>query len=318
VPASRYRVVFFGTPSFAVPSLRALLAGPDEVVGVVCQPDRPAGRGQHVQPPPVKALAQVRGLPVLQPTKLRGAEFATALRGCSPDLVVVAAYGRILPSAILELPRLGCINVHASLLPKYRGAAPIQWAILRGETSTGVTIMRMNERMDEGDILLQREIPILADETYGELQGRLADLGAETLMEALADLEAGKSAARAQDHAAATLAPMIDKADGAIDWTLSSDEIARRVRAFNPWPSAFTRLKGKLLKLHRARALAETTAAPPGTVLSTGAEIRVATAEGVLAIDELQLEGRRRMLAREFARGGALSAGVRLGDDRSG
>ena len=318
MPASRYRVVFFGTPDFAVPSLRALLAGPDEVIVVVCQPDRPAGRGQQLRPPPVKTLAQSRAMPVLQPLKLRSEDFATALRAWSPDLGVVAAYGRILPSAILELPRLGCINVHASLLPKYRGAAPIQWAILRGETATGVTIMQMNERMDEGDILLQREIPIGTDETYGELQERLSELGAEVLVEALVDMEAGKLVNRAQDDAAATLAPLIDKADGAIDWSLSSHEIARRVRAFNPWPSAFTRLRGKLLKLHRARALTEAAPAPPGTVLREGAEIRVATGQGVLAIDELQLEGRKRMSIEEFARGGGLSTGARLGDDGNG
>ena len=310
----RYRVVFFGTPEFAVPTLQALLDGPDTVVGVVCQPDKPAGRGQQLQAPPVKRLAERRGIAVAQPVKVKTEALPTLLRSWAPDLAVVAAYGRILPRAVLDLPRFGCINVHASLLPKYRGAAPIQWALLRGEPTTGVTIMRMSEGMDEGDMLLQRATPIAPDETYGTLQPRLAALGAAALMDALAALHAGTLRATPQDSAAATYAPMIRKADGAIDWTLPAAAIACRVRAFNPWPSAFSTYGGRLMKVHRARALAESTAAAPGTVLGLGDVIRVATGAGVLGIEELQLEGKRALPAAAFARGGGLAVGERLGE----
>jgi methionyl-tRNA formyltransferase len=309
----RYRVVFFGTPEFAVPSLQALVAGPDQVVGVVCQPDKPSGRGQQLQAPPIKRLAEEHGLPLAQPAKVKTDELPAQLRDWAPDLVVVAAYGRILPRAVLELPRLGCVNVHASLLPKYRGAAPIQWALLHGETTTGVTIMRMSEGMDEGDILLQRNTPIDSDETYGALQQRLAALGADALLQALAALHAGTLRATPQDGAAATYAPMIRKQDGAIDWTLAAPVIACKVRAFNPWPSAFTTQGGRLLKLHRARAVAETSNAPPGTVVALDDTIRVATGAGLLAIELLQLEGRRALPAEAFARGGGLAVGDRLG-----
>ncbi len=246
------RIVFFGTPDFAVPSLQALLDGDDQIVGVVCQPDRPAGRGQQLSAPPVKVAAVQAGVPVLQPDKVRTPEFLDALRQWAPDLIVVAAYGRILPKPVLDLPPHGCINVHASLLPKYRGAAPIQWAMLRGEVETGVTIMQMNEGMDTGDIRLQRATPIGADETYGALQARLAVLGAEALREALADLKAGTLPRVPQREADMTLAPMLSKEDGRIDWTQAAADIARRVRALHPWPSAFTVLDGKLLKIHRA------------------------------------------------------------------
>jgi methionyl-tRNA formyltransferase len=315
-PTARFRIVFFGTPEFAVPTLRALLDGPDEVAGVVCQPDRPAGRGQRLHPPPVKVLAEERGVCVYQPEKLRTGEAEHTLRDWAPDVAVVAAYGRILPAALLTLPRLGCINVHASLLPKYRGAAPIQWAILNGEETTGVTIMNMNEHMDEGDILLQDEVTIGAQETYGELQERLATLGAHTLPRALELLHAGKLEALPQDHSAATLAPLIEKEQGRINWSEPALRIARQVRAFNPWPSAFTTLDGKLLKIHRARPSGEAGQAQPGTVLRGGNEVRVATGAGGLEIDELQLEGRKRLGAADFMRGGGLAAGARLGEGR--
>ncbi len=312
---SRYRLAFFGTPEFAVPSLRALLEGPDEVVGVVCQPDRPAGRGQRLQAPPVKDLALAYGVPVAQPEKLRSGDFPGTLESWALDLAVVVAYGRILPKAIIEVPRLGCINVHASLLPEYRGAAPIQWALLRGEEVTGITIMQLNERMDEGDILLQQELAIRTNETYGELQDRLAALGANALMETLVQLAAGTLCPRPQDHGAATLAPPIKKEEGRIDWSRPAEEIARMVRAFNPWPSAFTLLEGKLLKIHRARALPTRSSEPPGTVVAASDAIQVASGNGRVAIDELQLEGRKRLSAHEFVRGSALAVGVRLGAD---
>ncbi|MDX2166914.1 MAG: methionyl-tRNA formyltransferase [Deltaproteobacteria bacterium] len=309
----RFRIVFFGTPAFAVPSLQALLDGPDAVVGVVCQPDRPAGRGQRLQAPPVKQLAERHGLPVAQPVKLKSGEFPAQLRAWAPDLAVVAAYGRILPPDILATPPLGCINVHASLLPRYRGAAPIQWAVLNGDAETGVTIMQMNARMDEGDILLQRRTPIGADETAGALQERLALIGASALTDTLNVLAAGTLLAIPQDHAAATLAPMIRKEQGAIDWARPAVEIARAVRGFHPWPSAYTTLGGKLLKLHRAHAVDAASSVPAGSVIGTDQAIRVATGAGVLVIEELQLEGRRALDAATFARGGGIAVGDRLG-----
>ena len=309
-----FRIVFFGTPEFAVPSLRVLIAGADPVVGVVCQPDRPAGRVPQVITPRVMVAALVAGIPVLQPLKIRTAEFLDQLRAWAPDLIVVAAYGRILPRTILDLPRLGCINVHSSLLPKYRGAAPIQWAILRGEVRTGVTIMRLAEELDAGDMLLQREIDIGANETYGELQTRLAALGAETLRDAMVRLHAGTLAATSQAHDQATFAPPLEKEQGRVDWSKSAIDIGRQVRAFNPWPAAFTHLDGKLLKIHRAHVADATDAGhSPGTVLSAAAEIRVATGDGVLVLDELQLEGRKRLPAAEFSRGGTPRPGAVLG-----
>lgn len=307
------RIVFFGTPEFAVPSLRMLLASDDPVVAAVCQPDKPAGRGRHLALPPVKRAALDAGIPVLQPERLRTPDFAGVLRPHAPDLIVVAAYGKLLPPALLELPRCGCLNVHASLLPRYRGAAPIQWAILRGEERTGVTIMQMNERMDAGDIRLQRDTAILEGETYGELQARLAHLGAEALRDALALLHAGALPRTPQCDTDATVAPMIEKADGRIDWTQSAVQIARLVRAFNPWPSAFTWLDGKLLKVHRARPGADGPAARPGTVTRIDEAVGVATGQGLLLIDELQLEGRKRLPAATFVRGGAVRAGSTLG-----
>jgi methionyl-tRNA formyltransferase len=312
---SRLRIVFLGTPDFAVPSLRALLDGPDEVVGVVCQPDRPAGRGRRVQAPPVKQLALERGIRLTQPEKVRTTQFLGQLEEWDPDLIIVAAYGRILPKSVLDLPRFGGINVHASLLPKYRGAAPIQWAIARGETVTGVTIMQMSEGMDEGDILLQRETPIGAEETGGQLQERLAVLGAEVLMEALDALVAGTLTRTPQDERGATFAPMIKKEDGRIDWSRTAQDIARQVRAFNPWPSAFTSLGGRLIKIHRARALPGSGSEAPATVVTVGDTLLVTTGSGLLAVEELQLEGRKRLPASAFGRSGVLAVGTRLGEE---
>ena len=311
------RIVFFGTPDFAVPSLRALLAGTDPVVGVVCQPDKPAGRGRHLNAPAVKLVAAEAGVEVLQPEKLRPPEFLEALRRWAPDLIVVAAYGRILPKSVLELPAHGCINVHGSLLPKYRGAAPIQWAILRGEDVTGVTIMQMNERMDAGDILVQRETAIGSDETYGELQVRLAESGAQALTEAIVRLHAGTLRAQAQREEDVTLAPMIAKDNGCIDWTQSAVSIARMVRAFNPWPSAFTYVDGKLLKIHRAH-VGSAGRGTVGSVAHVQGDLVVVTGDGRLVLDELQLEGRKRLSAAELARGGGIKVGTVLGPSPAG
>lgn len=312
------RIIFFGTPEFAVPPLRDLLASGDRVVGVVCQPDRPAGRGQKLSAPPVKEAALAAGVPVLQPEKVRTEEFLSQLRAWTPDIIIVVAYGRILPKPILELPRLGCINVHASLLPKYRGAAPIQWAIYRGETHTGVTIMRINERMDAGDMLLQRETGIGESETYGELQTRLSELGAAALLEALPRIADGSIEATVQVEEEATHAPMVKKEDGRIDWQKPAVEIARMVRAFNPWPSAYTFVAGKRLQIHRAHvaessAVGSAAAAIAGQVHSVGEGIAIGTGNGLLIADELQIEGKRRLPAGEISRSGQLSVGAQLG-----
>jgi len=317
----RFRVVFFGTPQFAVPSLAALFGGPDSVAGVICQADRPAGRGQKVRQPAVKQLALAHGVPVQQPTRVRDQAFEDLLRGWEPDVIVVTAYGRILPRNILELPRHGCINVHASLLPRYRGAAPIAWAIARGETETGVTIMQMSEEMDAGDILLQRSTPIGAHETAVDLSERLSHLGADALMETLAALARGELVPVPQDERAVTLAPIIAKSDGEIDWSRGAAEIANHCRAFQPWPSAFTHIEGKLLKIHVAHAVAAPDAEadraqPAGTIVFVGDAVEVVTGEGALAIERLQIEGRKPMAASEFARGAALRPGMRLGAAR--
>ncbi|HYD50000.1 MAG TPA: methionyl-tRNA formyltransferase, partial [Terriglobales bacterium] len=307
------RLVFFGTPQFAVPSLQALLAS-HQVVGVVCQPDRPAGRGQHLTPPPVKEVATAAAIPIFQPEKLRQPAVIEQLQQWAPEAIIVVAYGKILPRAILDLPRLGCINVHASLLPKYRGAAPIQWAIYHGEPTTGVTIMHINERMDAGDMLLQRSTAIGSQETYGELQQHLATIGAQALIETIDGLIAGKITPTAQDEAQATYAPLVTKENGRIDWNASAVQIERMIRAFQPWPSAYTGLDGKRLQIHRAEvAAADAAGAAAGTVIAVDEAIAIACGEGVLRAHELQLEGRRRLPAAEIARAGVLRVGSRLG-----
>jgi len=303
-----------GTPRFAVPSLRALLERGHEIALVLTQPDRPAGRGRSVQPSAVKQFALDHGLPVEQPEKLRDLAVAARVREAAVDAIVVAAYGKILPKELLELPAGGAINVHGSILPKYRGAAPIQRALLAGDATTGITIMQMNERMDAGDILLQGEIPILGDDTTESLGERLADLGARLLVTTLDGISQRTIIGRPQDESRATLAPAVRKEEGAVQWSRSAAEIERAVRAFTPWPSAYTSLRGKLVKIHRAAISAATTSAPPGTVVrATAGEIDVATGRGLLRLLELQLEGKRRLTAREFLAGHALREGDRLG-----
>lgn len=310
------RTVFVGTPSFAVPILTALLDGAAQVVAVVCQPDRPKGRGQKLHAPPVKVVAERAGVVVAQPLKLKDPDFLAMVRGWAPEIGIVAAYGRILPRALLDIPKRGFINVHASLLPRYRGAAPIQWALLDGEARTGITIMQMNERLDEGDILLQVETAIGAGETHDGLEERLADIGAQALVEALQRLAQGALPATPQDHSQATFAPMIRAAQGEIDWRAPAAVIARQVRAFYAWPSAFTWWNGKRLKLLGVRADARRGDAAPGVVLALGDAVQVASGDGVLCITELQMEGRRAMPAQAFARGAGIRVGDRLGRDR--
>ena len=303
-----------GTPAFACPILEALLARPDAVVGVVCQPDRPRGRGLGVSAPEVKRLAAQHGIPVLQPERVRDPAFLEALGGLAPDLIVVAAYGKILPRAVLDLPPRGCINVHASLLPRHRGAAPVTWTILAGDATTGVTIMAMNEQMDAGDILLQRETAVRPDDTGGTLLERLAGLGAAALGEAIDGLQAGTVRPTPQPATGVTFAPRIEREHCRIDWGRPAIELERQVRALAPAPSAFTTLGGRLLKVHRADVDLAAPTGDPGRVVATGpGAIVVATGSGVLRLLEVQLEGRRRLSAGEFLAGHPTTPGTCLG-----
>jgi methionyl-tRNA formyltransferase len=304
------RIVFFGTPHFAVPSLEALLADGAQVVGVVTQPDQPQGRSRSaLVPPAVKQAALRHRLPVLQPDRPSGDVFLAALRRSRPDLGVVVAYGHILKPAVLELPARGMINLHASLLPRLRGAAPINWAILRGDTETGVTVMRMEAGLDSGPVLRQAEIGIGSEETAGALTERLAQLGAETLVETVALLRKGALTARLQNPADATFAPKIDRALTRVDWTEDARAVSRRIRAFDPAPGAWTTLDGVNLKLFRARPAREEGAGPPGQVLSVEPVLRVATGRGVVEIAEAQPAGKSRMTAEAWSRGRGVRAG---------
>jgi methionyl-tRNA formyltransferase len=315
------RVLFMGTPSFAVPSLRALLGSRHLVVAVVTQPDRPSGRGLRIQPSPVKALAERHGLQVLQPSKIRTPEFLASVRALEPDLLVVVAFGRILPPALLEAAPRGGVNLHASLLPKYRGAAPVAWAVAHGESETGVTTMRMVEKLDAGEILLQLSTPIGPDETTARLEPRLAEMGASLLIETLDALEADQIAFLRQREEQATFAPVIEKEDGLIDWTMTAARIACRVRAFDPWPVAFTRTRRKVIRVWGARPGSEAEAAaagraePPGRVLRADRSgVAVECGGGTLLhLVEIQPEGRRRMTAGEAAAGRYVGSGDVLG-----
>lgn len=309
------RLVFMGTPDFAAASLEALLRSDDSVVGVVTQPDRPKGRGQILTPSPVKLLAQREQIPLLQPLKMKDPEFLHALAGWKPDLIVVAAFGRILPPAILSLPPCGCINVHGSLLPKYRGAGPIQWAIINGETETGITTMLMDEGMDTGAMLLQEASPITPDDTGGTLASRLAELGGRLLVETIARLKAGTLIPRQQDASQATLAPLLKKEDGVIDWALPATALANRVRGLSPWPGAYTTVAGgDRWTIWRALARPGPMMKPPGVIVAvTNEAIHVATGEGILAVMELQPANSRRMAVSQYLAGHPIAVGMQLG-----
>jgi methionyl-tRNA formyltransferase len=306
------RVVFMGSPEFAVPCLRALHTH-HEVALVVSQPDKPAGRGGQLTAPAVKLAAQALGLPVIQPRSAKTGELRDALVGSGAELVVVVAYGKILPRAVLEaLPR-GCINVHTSLLPAYRGAAPVQWAVIHGERETGVSIMQLDEGMDTGPVFLERRVAIDPDETAGELLDRLAPIGAQALLDAIAAIAAGSAHAVAQGHAGASYAPMLVKADGAIDFGQPAAAVAARIRGVDPWPGAQAILRGQIVKLFRARPAPGPTAAP-GTVLAiSAAGAQVACGDGAVVIRELQVAGRKRMAAAQFAAGRGIAVGDVLG-----
>ena len=307
------RIVFMGTPDFAVPALQALLDGPDRVVAVVCQPDKARGRGKVLSPPPVKVLAEAHGLPVLQPASVRTETFLDQMRQLAPELLVVVAYGKILPGALLRLPRLGAINVHGSLLPKYRGAAPIQWAVINGETETGITIMQMDEGMDTGDILLTVSVAIGPQETAGELFDRLSRLGGETLGSAVAGLKEGRLTRIPQDHSHATSAPMLVKDMGHLDWTLPARRLHSLIRGLDPWPSAYGFINGKRCRFFAPEVVPIRATDPPGTICRADNQgLLVATGDDCLRIHDIQPEGKKRMEVEVWLRGFRIEPGTRI------
>lgn len=308
------RVVFLGSGSFAIPSLEALIAAGHEVVAVVTQPDREKGRGRELTPPPLKPVAAARGLKVLQPRRVREPESVAALKALAPEVQVVVAYGQILPRAVIDIAPRGTVNVHGSLLPRYRGAAPVQWAIVNGESETGVTTMLIDEGLDTGPTLLARATPIEEDETADVLESRLARIGGQLLVETLEGLRSGAIVPQPQDPARATLAPLIKKEDGLVDWGLSAPALARRVRGFHPWPGAHTSVRGRGLKILRARAEMGPDARP-GTLLAVERDgLVVSAGEGTaLRLVDVQPESRHPMPAAAFAAGARLAPGEQLG-----
>ena len=309
------KILFMGTPQFAVPSLRKLVEAGHEVCGVFTQPDRPKNRGMKLQASPVKEFALSHGIPVFQPLKLRDGSALQQIQTLAPDLIVVAAYGRILPKEILDAPPKGCINVHSSLLPHYRGAAPINWAILNGDHTTGVTIMYMAEELDAGDMIDTVSTEIGEQETAEELTARLAELGGDALLKAVAAIENGTANRIVQEHEKATFAPMLSKELSAMDWSRTAWELNCQVRGLLPWPAAITYLGGNRCKIFATTVLPEKTAEAPGTLLSASGEIKVACGQGtVLRIDSLQADGGKRTAAADYLRGHRLEAGSKLGD----
>ena len=307
-------IVFMGTPEPAAATLRDLMDGPDPIAGIVTQPERPAGRGQKRLASPVYRLANSRGIPVAAPEKIRDPVFFKTLQDWKPQLIVVVAYGRILPSSILQLAPHGCLNVHYSLLPKYRGAAPAAWTIINGEPSGGVTTMQLVEKMDAGPIYLQEEVPLAADETTGSLQTKLTPIGARLLLETVRRLKQGSLVPRAQDEALVSFAPIIRKSDGLIDWTRPAPELERRVRGFDPWPGSYTYLHGKFLKVHRAKIISSELRGSPGDIIKADHDgFWAATGSGAIGLEEVQLENKKRMSGVEFIRGARIKTGDRLG-----
>ena len=307
------RVIFMGTPDFSVGILEEIIKAGHEVVLAVTQPDKPKGRGNTVQFPPVKETALTHGIEVYQPTKIRDAECVEYLRKYHADIMIVAAFGQILSKEILDMPRYGCVNVHASLLPKYRGAAPIQWAVINGEKVSGVTTMRMDIGIDTGDMIEKVEVPLDKEETGGSLFDRLAEEGAKLCVHTMSEIEAGRATYTKQDESEATHTSMIKKQFGKIDWTKPAVEIERLVRGLNPWPSAYTSLNGKTLKIWRTSVEEADSGAKAGTIVSIAKdEIAVQTGKGILLLQEVQLEGKKRMPVDAFLRGYQLEKGALL------
>ena len=304
-----------GTPEFALASLEALRESPWKVVGVVTQPDRPRGRGGQILPSAVKESAGRNSLPLYQPERVRDTDFLEEIRRIAPDVIVVVAFGQILPKSLLAIPKRGCINLHASLLPKYRGAAPIQWALIKGERETGITTILMNEAMDEGDILLQESVGIQENETAGELTRRLARKGARLLTKTLEALESGHLTPQPQDHQEASYAPSLKKEDGEIHWQQTAEQIRNLIRGTEPWPGAYTFLGSERLRIWRARVQKrDFHPGTPGLILSPSPEgLEVVTGQGILKIEELQPANKKRMSVKEFLPGHPVKEGMVLG-----
>lgn len=308
-------VLFMGTPSFSVPFLDALLKSGRRVAGVLTQPDKPKGRGQRLTLPPVKEFAVSQHLPVFQPKRLSDPEILEEIKSVHPEYIVVVAYGRIIPAEILKIPEKGCINVHASLLPEYRGASPIQWAIVEGRTYTGVTTMVMAETLDTGDMLLQEQLKIERDDTAGSLGIKLSEIGVKLLVRTLEGVDRGEIVPRPQDHTKATYAPLIRKEDGRIDWGMTSEDIFNKIRGFDPWPGAYTFYKGRRWGIWRGKVLEQGELShSKGEIIRVQPDgIVVATGGGVLRVTELQAEGKKRMPVAEYLRGHKVEEGTILG-----
>lgn len=321
-----FRIIFMGTPEFAVPSLKALIAAGENIIAVITQPDKPKGRGRILTAPPIKDITLKYNIPAFQPEQIKDETFVTTIKDLSPDIIIVVAYGKILPKAILSLPPNGCINVHASLLPKYRGAAPINWAIINGETNTGITTMLLDEGMDTGNILLTERVGISSDDTASSLHDKLMNIGAELLIETINSIKSKTVRPVKQDDTQATYAPMLKKEDGRIDWSMNAQKIRNLIRGFNPWPGAYTRWEGLQIKIISANTvlssqdqfseLIATTGQlqclteKHGTILKISAEgILIATGKGTLLIVELQPENKNRMTASEFIKGYKIAKG---------
>lgn len=311
----KFKVIFMGTPDFAVPCLRALVEMGENVVSVITQPDREKGRGKKIQISPVKKFALAQGLPVLQPDKVKQREFKEIIKQIAPDLIVVVAYGQILDKEILEIPPYGCINVHASLLPKYRGAAPIQHAILNGEKITGITTMYMDEGMDTGDIIYEEELVIKEEETFGELHDRMALLGAKTLIKTIEGIKLGKAPRISQNEQLATYAPKIKKEDERIDWTRSAEHIYNQIRALYPFPGAYTEMNGKIVKITKAKVSTGDVGQIPGTIIKINPKegFFVQSGEGSLFVEKVKPEGKKEMTVKQYLLGNSLKVGELLG-----
>ncbi|MDN9636400.1 methionyl-tRNA formyltransferase [Clostridioides difficile] len=308
------KIVFMGTPDIAVPCLQKIIDEKYEILGVVTQPDKPKGRGKKLGMSPVKELAIENNIPVYQPVKARDKEFIDKIKSLNPDVIVVVAFGQILPKEILEIPKLGCINVHVSLLPKYRGAAPINWVIINGEEKTGVTTMYMDEGLDTGDMILKTEVNIDENITAGELHDKMMNIGAETLKETLRLIEEGNAPREVQNHEEFSYAPIMNKSLGNIDFSKSAREIHNLVRGVNPWPSAYTTYNDVIMKVWKTKVLDEKSTKDVGTIIDVSKDgIKVSTIDNVLLIEEIQMPNKKRMLVGEYIKGNTIETGLVLG-----